>query len=45
MYTALQAIHEEMDRQRAAVLSEAELARVKAELPGPPHPTRGFTAV
>ena len=44
MYTALQAIHQEMDRQLAAVLSEAELARVKAELPGPPHPTRGFTA-
>lgn len=44
MYTALQAIHQEMDRQLAAVLSEAELARVKQELPGPPHPTRGFTA-
>lgn len=44
-YTALQAIHQELDRQLSAVLSEAEMARVKAELPAPPHPSSGFTSV
>ena len=43
MDTALQAIHQELDRQLSAVLSEAELARVRRELPAPPRPTRGFT--
>ena len=45
MNTALQAIHQELDRQLSGVLSETELARVRQELPAPPQPTRGFTSV
>jgi hypothetical protein len=45
MNMALQAIHQELDRQLSAVLSETELARVRQELPAPPQPTRGFTSV
>src|SRR5687767_10073113 len=42
---AMQAIRQEMDRQLGAVLSEAEMKRVDAQLPPAPQRTRGFTGV